>query len=79
MKTWKYLGAYTPAQGYHTYPPFVNISECDEKIRIMLRTRETYNQNDGYHHCGEVVEVEFSRADIKVMLEEIVGKLNNGD
>ena len=65
----KYLAAFTPASGYHYYPPYINISKAAGTITVTVRHEESTDDNGT--SAGTTSSITMSEADFIALLGEI--------
>lgn len=67
------LSAYTPPGG--SYPPFINISEVPEGVRIIIRSRSVMGLH-GYPITGDMAEITVTREVAEQLFGEALEKLS---
>ncbi len=73
----KCIGAYTPSnrgEGYDYYPPFVNFSQVDDKVKITVRSRDRINEQ-GHPETIAHADMEITTQEFRKLLEGALSQL----
>lgn len=77
-----FLAAFTPCKSdpedtsvYHFYPPFVNFTQIGDKVKIMVRARDSINEK-GWAVTDSFADMEMPAEEFKALLEKALEKLH---
>jgi hypothetical protein len=77
----KYLAANTTTKDYGSYPSFVNFTQENDQVVLMIRGPEVQREIPGTGLCpdtGPFAEHRMATAEFEAMLVEALDKLRNG-